>query len=60
MASFSQNIMAFDPAGSDDDFTSDSFEDSRVEMKATGHNLVGYDFFILYFYYAFSLPSFIL
>ena len=49
MASFAQNVMAFDPVGSDDDFTSDSFEDSRVEMKATGHNLVGYDFLDLLF-----------
>lgn len=40
MASFSQNVMAFDPPGSDDDFASDNFEDSRVELKAIGHNLV--------------------
>ena len=40
MASFSQNVMAFDPNMDDIDFSADNYEDSRVELRAMGHNLV--------------------
>lgn len=42
MSSFSRNVMLLDPNCSDNDFTMDNYEDSRVELKAMGHNLVGF------------------
>ena len=44
MASFSQNVMSLDLSNNDNDFTSDNYQDIRVELRAMGHNLVGFGY----------------